>query len=112
MAFFHVELTLRYTRISCMPYRATLDLDRFLIAENRADALHQAGLCLDRDLEEILANINTMNVADVLVDVRRVQQLTDREKPGESKIWNRNPFNEDLPLPRHIVIRDQRTDRQ
>lgn len=107
MAFFHVELTLRYTRISCMPYRAKLDIDRVLRAADAEDALRQAGLCLDRDLEDIFADINTINVSNVLIDVRTVRELDHAGDTDGPELWNPTPFDPELRVPRYIIVRDE-----
>ncbi len=98
---FLVELTLRYTRISCMPFRATIELSRVVEAENQADALRQACLCVDRDLEEMLASVNTINLNKVHVEVQTVKELHGSE--GQD-IWNPAQFEPQVEVPRYIVI--------
>ena len=102
---FLVELTLRFTRISCRPFGATKELSRIVRAGDRDDALRQACLCVDRDLEGILAFVNTINVSKIKVDVRAISALeADEQPPGD--IWNPVPFDPEQQVPRYIVVRD------
>ena len=96
-----VRLTMRYTRISCMPMRATMDLDRVVSAEDQDDAVRQACLCLDRDLEELLWAVNSMNVSEVIVEVRSVEPAAegDREAP-----WNPDPFPAEVTVPPYVIL--------
>jgi hypothetical protein len=107
MALFRLELTLRYTRVSCMPYRATLELSHVVSARDREDALRQGALCVDRDLEEILSKVNTLNVSDVIVEARAVQELETLQESESTTLWNLEPFGPELAIPRHIIMQDK-----
>jgi len=96
-----VRLTMRYTRISCMPMRATMDLDRVVLAKDQDDAVRQACLCLDRDLEELLWAVNSMNVSEVIVEVRSVDTSADGD--GEAP-WNPDPFPPEVAVPPYVII--------
>lgn len=102
MKIFRVLLTLRYTRISCMPFRAKLDLDRLVQAEDRDDALRQACLCIDRELDEILASVNAINVTEVWVEP---QDLEERPPTPGLDLWNDPAFALDRPIPQYIVLK-------
>jgi hypothetical protein len=95
---------MRYTRVSCLPFRATMDLDRLVQARDRDDALRQACLCLDRDLEELLSTVNAMNVTEVLVTVREVSP--ELQGARDEELWNPEPFDTEILVPRHIVLTD------
>ncbi len=85
-----------------MPFRASLDFSRWVQAKDESGALKQACLCIDRDLEEILAHVNTMNVSEVLVELRRIESA----KTVDGELWNTAPFDENTVVPRYIVVRD------
>ena len=101
MTRFLVRLTMRYTRISCMPFRASMDFDRVVLGDDEEDAVRQACLCIDRDLEELLWAVNTINVSEVLVEVRGVEEsgAAAREEP-----WNPEPFPPSVEIPPHVVL--------
>ena len=92
---------MRYTRLSCMPFRAAVEFDRAVLAESREDAVRQACLCIDRDLEEILSRVSAINVSEVLVEVRDVTALGAASSPD---LWNPEPFPADREVPRHILL--------
>jgi hypothetical protein len=92
---------MRYTRISCMPFRATFPASKVVQAEDSKDAVRQACLCLDRDLEEILAQVNALNVSDVLVDIRAVRLVALDDGPP----WNPAWFPPHVALPSYVVLR-------
>lgn len=100
--FFFVELALRYTRVSCSPMGASLPIARTVQAADPDDALHQACLCLDRDLEQLLARVNTINVSEVIAELRTLRPVD--ASPGEG-LWNPAPFAPEIPIPRHIQVR-------
>ena len=101
MPVFRFKGAMRYTRISCMPFRAVLGIAKLVQAQDEADALRQVALCLDRDLEEILAQVNAMNVSYVRLEVHglREEPATD----GEA-LWNPTAFPQELPVPPHIEL--------
>ncbi|HNS99133.1 MAG TPA: hypothetical protein PKL73_19405 [Polyangiaceae bacterium] len=99
--YFRVELVLRYTRISCMPYRATFPAAKVVQAQHADDAVRQACLCLDRDLEDILAQVNALNVSEVWVDILSVQLLKQAQDP----VWNPWWFPTDQAIPSYIIVR-------
>lgn len=101
MNIFLVELTLRYTRISCMPFRASLEFGRYIQATDKSDALRQSCLCVDRDLEDILARVNTMNVTKVVVEPRNIRRINGQ---SPEPIWNHEPFDHNIKIPRYIVL--------
>ena len=100
-ALHHIDLVLRYTRVSCMPMRAKLALSRCVQAVDSDDAIRQACLCVDRDLEELLAHVNTINVSEVIVEVHRVEPALQ----AESALWNESWFPPGAAVPAHILLR-------
>lgn len=102
MAFFAVALTLRYTRISCMPFRASIDFDKTVQAKDSTDAVRQACLCLDRDLEDILSRVNAINVSEMIVEVKALREVSASTDPT---LWNPKPFGPQLQVPPHLVVR-------
>ena len=105
---FRIQLTIHYTRISCRPYGASLEYDRLVQAQDREDAQRQACLCVERELEVILAQVNTANVSEVLVDLRDIQPTQHQGQP----LWNESPFPRDQRVPRHLVVRAAPGDRE
>ncbi len=101
MPLFRLKGAMRYTRISCMPFRAVLGLAKLIQADDEADALHQAVHCLDRDLEDLLAQVNAANVSYVRLEVHRLERepTTDGER-----LWNPTTFATQLPAPPHIGL--------
>ena len=106
MPLFRIQLTLRYTLISCKPMGAKLEFDRIIQAADRNEAALQACLCLDRDLEEIMARVNAINVSEVMVDIKNIEE-TNR---GDEPLWNPFPFSEQK-VPPHIIVRRAPVDR-
>lgn len=96
---YEVQLTMRYTRISCLPFRASMDLDRVVLASSDDDAVRQACLCLDRDLEELLAWVSSINVSEVRVEVRGVGPA-----PPDRRPWNPKPFPPEVEVPPWVVL--------
>lgn len=78
---------------------AKLEIDRRVRALDSHDALHQACHCVDRDLEEILARINTINVSEVIVEFGRIETVRDGDD-----LWNPEPFDRGLRVPPHIIV--------
>lgn len=101
MSAFRVELVMRYTRISCRPFRATFPASRVVQAEDAEDAVRQACLCIDRDLEEILSRVNAINVSEVLIEFSCVEPARD-ETPA---FWNPSWFPRDLTVPPYVIVR-------
>jgi len=101
MPYFHVDIVLRYTRFSCAPMRAKLPMSKTVLATDDSDALRQACLCVDRDLEEILAQINAINVSEVVVEVHRVEPSA--APPGEP--WNGAGFDPSVIVPPYVLLR-------
>lgn len=99
---FRVKLVMRYTRISCMPFRATYETDRIVQAQSEHDAVRQACLCLDRELEQVLSKVNAINVAEVLVDIRSVEPAPESDR--ESEFWNPRWFPSDQRVPDYLVV--------
>jgi len=102
MVFFEVHFTLRYTQVSCMPFRASMDFERQVQAVDEEDALRQACLCLDRDLEQVLSQVNAINVSEVIVEVRSINETA--ASTGDA-LWNPEPFEKQLEVPPHIVVK-------
>lgn len=98
---FRVDLVMRYTRISCMPFRATYPASRIVQAQDEEDAVRQACLCLDRDLEEILSRVNAINVSEVRVQISDVEGVRD----GTDAYWNPQWFSRDVVIPPYVVVR-------
>ena len=98
---FRVELVMRYTRISCMPFRATYPATRVVQARDEEDVVRQACLCLDRDLEQILARVNAINVSEVRVEVSSIQPLAQ----GNEAFWNPKWFSADDTIPPYVIVR-------
>lgn len=96
---FRVRLVMRYTRVSCMPFRATYETTRIVQAQSDQDAVRQACLCLDQELEEILSKVNAINVAEVLVDIKFVSPASERD------FWNAQWFPPDQQVPDYLVVR-------
>lgn len=103
MRVFQVQLTMRYTRVSCMPFRARLEIDRPVQAADREDALRQACLCLDQELEEILARVNSFNITVVRVVPG---EIVERGPAQEQDVWNPEPFPPDIPIPRYLELEE------
>jgi hypothetical protein len=103
MKIFRARLALRYTRISCMPFQAILELDRLVQGMDRDDALRQACLCVDRELDEILARVNTQNVTEIWIEPRQIVEAA----PPADDLWNPDPFPPEQSLPRYIVLKGQ-----
>ncbi len=101
MAVFRFKGAMRYTRISCMPYRALLGLSKLVQAEDEEDALRQAALCLDRDLEEIFAQVSAINVSSVRLEVHGLQPEPSTD--GEA-LWNPTAFARQQQVPPHIEL--------
>lgn len=101
MTRFRVRFVLRYTRVSCQPLRATVPFDRVVLARDGEDALRQACLCLDRDLEELLSAVNAMNLSAVHVEHESIEPA-----PPDlaSEPWNADPYPEDVEVPPHVVV--------
>ncbi len=99
---FRVKLVMRYTRISCMPFRATHETTRIVQARSENDAVRQACLCLDRELEEILSKVNAINVAEVLVNIRSVEPAPRGNKVPE--FWNPRWYPSDQLIPDYLVV--------
>ncbi len=99
---YRVLFTLRFTRYSCAPWRASKSFDRFVQAADPPDAVRQACLCLDQELEQILAQINAINVSEVYVDISRV---TPTERSADEPLWNSSRFDPSLEIPQYIVVR-------
>lgn len=91
---------MRYTRISCRPFRATFPASRIVQAEDPDDAVRQACLCIDRDLEEILSRVNAINVSEVLVEFSSVEPAQE----PESTFWNPSWFPRDLTVPPYVIV--------
>jgi len=96
-----VELVMRYTRISCMPFRARYPASHTVQAEDEEDAVRQACLCLDRDLEEILSSVSAIHVSEIWVEFSRVERVAAPRRA----LWNPCWFARDLLVPPHIVVR-------
>ena len=101
MAVYRVALALRYTRISCRPFGARLELDKLVEAESEQDAVRQACLCLDADLEQVMGNVNAINVSEFPVDIVAVEPAV----AGAGELWNPRPFPRGQAIPRHLVVR-------
>ena len=97
---------MRYTRWSCLPFGARLDLEEIVQAESREEALRQAALCLHRDLEELLSRINAINVSEVYLEIDELRPVATAPKRVP---WNPQPFAPDVEVPPHvkIVARDE-----
>jgi len=105
---FELRGSMRYTRWSCLPLGARLALERVILATDREQALFQAALCLHRDLEELLAQVNTINVSEVYLEVDALRPL--EEKGHQAAVWNPQPFTAGDKVPPHIKIVDLETD--
>ncbi len=92
---------MRYTRISCMPFRATMDFDRVVNADDDDDARRQACLCIDRELDDILGYVNTQNVTGVRIETHEIRELRSME--GQ-QVWNPDPFPSEKAIPRYIEL--------
>lgn len=101
MKAFHVDLAMRYTRISCMPFEARFAASKVVQARDEEDAVRQACLCLDRDLEEILSRVNAINVSEVWVTF---SEVTPVEDSGEA-FWNPSWFSHEVQVPPYLVVR-------
>jgi len=99
---FRARVTMRYTRISCVPMGARMALDRYVQAKDRDDAARQVALCVDRDLEELLWAVNAQNVSEVWLELNAIEP---RNLPVTTSLWNATPFEPGLLPPRHIVCR-------
>lgn len=84
-----------------MPFRATKFFDRFLSGQDTEDALRQACLCIDRELDEILAFVNTQNVTGVRIAAHEVVEVPTAE---DREIWNPDPFPQTTRVPRYIEL--------
>jgi hypothetical protein len=71
-------------------------------AQDEEDALRQACLCLDRDLEEILSQINAINVSEVIVEVETIEEV---KASTVKNLWNPELFSTQLEVPPHIVVK-------
>lgn len=98
---FRVRFVMRYTRISCMPLRATMEFDEIVQAKSAEDAPMQAAKCIDRDLEEILWAVSSMNVTEVILEFQSVTAATP-DQAGD--VWNPESFPDDE-LPRYVVLK-------
>jgi hypothetical protein len=105
MPLFRFKGTMRYTRISCMPFRAVLGIAKLVQAHDEADALRQAVHCLDRDLEELLAQVNAINLSHVRLEVHSVEP--EPAADGDP-LWNPTVFPKLLALPPHIAVSQPR----
>ena len=101
MTVYRIALALRYTRISCRPFGARLELDRLVEAESEQDAIRQACLCLDAELEQVLAGINAINVSEFPVDILAIEPAA--REAGE--LWNPHPHPADKAIPPHLIVR-------
>ena len=101
MTVYRIALALRYTRISCRPFGARLELDRLVGAESEQDAIRQACLCLDAELEHVLAGINAINVSEFPVDILAVEIVA-----GDAGVlWNPSPHPVEKAIPPHLIVR-------
>jgi hypothetical protein len=82
-----------------MPMRAKLPMSRCVLAIDADDAIRQACLCVDRDLEEVLANVNAINVSEVIVEVHRVEPTAQ----ADTAPWNHALFPAEVAVPSHIL---------
>jgi len=98
---YRVVLALRYTRMSCRPYGARMELDRLVLAESEQDAVRQACLCLDMELERLMSEINAINVSAFPVDILLVEQVGS----GAGRTWNETPFPAGQHVPAHLQVR-------
>jgi len=98
---YRVVLALRYTRMSCRPYGARMELDRLVLADSEQDAVRQACLCLDADLERLMSEINAINVSAFPVDILLVEQVGS----GAGRTWNETPFPASRCVPPHLQVR-------
>ena len=64
--------------------------------------LHQAALCLHRDLEGMLAQVNAIHVAEVRLELDSVEPVPALE-PGR-RLWNPTHFGSDCKVPPHILL--------
>lgn len=101
---YRVVLALRFTRISCRPLGARAEFDRYVEAQSEHDAMRQACLCLDAELEGIIADVNTINVAELLVDVLTVEL----SRGAGGVLWNASPYPATRQVPGYLTVRDRR----
>lgn len=98
---YRVDLVMRYTRISCMPFKAKFPASKLVQALDEQDAVRQACLCLDRDLEDVLAGVNAINVSEVRVEFSRVELV----RGTGAEYWNPEWFEGGIPIPEHVIVR-------
>lgn len=91
---------MRYTRWSCQPLGASMAFDEIVQAVDAEDAVRQACLCLDRDLEKLLGSVSAANVSEVHVAVEALEELFG----SAAQVWNPAAFPERKRAPAHIVL--------
>ncbi len=102
MFAFRIDLSMRYTRISCRPFEARYLVTEVVQARDEQDAQRQACLCLDRDLEEILSRVNSINVSELMIEFTCVQKIEARKNEA---YWNTEWSDENQPVPPYFIIR-------
>lgn len=101
MRIFRFRGAVQYTRWSCRPFAARLPITECVQATDRADASRQVGLCIHRDLEQILDQVNAINVAEVRIETQRLEEVAAE---GAGVLWNPTRFPDEVRLPRHIEM--------